>query len=76
MASMPREQSLRNMLRPGWQCCFCGQPIDDKPPDPCRMALRYNTPQNPEMVQEAACHVECFTARAHPSMVFAPFDLK
>ena len=70
---MAHEQ-LSNKLTPGWQCCFCGKPIDSKPPDPCHMVLTYNSPQNPEMVQEAACHVACFKAQAHPSMVFIPFD--
>jgi hypothetical protein len=61
-------QSLRKKLIPDWQCCFCGQGVEAKSPDPCRMVLTYNDAENPDMAQETACHVACLKEHLHKSV--------
>lgn len=67
-------ENSENNLTSEWQCCFCGEPVENQPPDPCQMVLTFNYPRSPRMLQRVACHVECFKRSAHPSMVFVPFD--
>lgn len=44
----------------GVMCCFCGKPIEGKPPDPCRVTV--------EICEEGKwqlwyCHASCFRER-------------
>lgn len=43
----------------GYECCFCGLPIEAVSPDPCRLELRINLPSEPKMSQELFCHANC-----------------
>ncbi len=61
-------QSLKKKLVPDWQCCFCGDAVDSKPPDPCRMVMTFNE-GNKDASQEVACHVSCLKQHLHKSVV-------
>jgi hypothetical protein len=52
-----------------WLCCFCGDEIDERGPDPCRITV--TTAENKP--QWWACHGECFKKRlGGPREIFEP----
>ena len=37
-------ENSENDLTSEWQCCFCEEPVENQPPDPCQMVLTFNDP--------------------------------
>jgi len=57
------------MTKDGWLCCFCGQEIERRDSDPCRMAV--STPEGKSQVW--SCHSACLKERlAKEPPIFEP----
>jgi len=50
-----------------FQCCFCGQTIENYPPDPCGIGLTANftSPAEKQQTQGLFCHMACFEERMY-----------
>jgi hypothetical protein len=65
------------MAHQQYQCCFCGEMISDRTPDPCSLALTAGFTQAPDrqVNQGFFCHMECFKKRLHPTTPFYAEDI-
>lgn len=60
-----------------YQCCFCGERIVNKMPDPCALEFTagYRLPSNERVSQGFFCHMACFEKRLHSSVPIYAKDL-
>jgi hypothetical protein len=65
------------MTQTKYQCCFCGQSIIDRTPDPCGLAFTagYTLPPDKQVNQGFFCHIKCFEERLHASAPFYAKDI-
>jgi hypothetical protein len=59
------------------QCCFCGQTIEHKGPDPCGLSLVVNflLQSEDQVAQGLYCHLKCLEDRFHSSVILYVKDL-
>lgn len=68
--------SLPDTSFDGKECCFCGKPIEEDPPDPCFLSLR-TSPENSARLerspsQELFCHAACLRSSLRPNFPLLP----
>lgn len=56
------------MATSDWLCCFCGEAIEEKAPDP--ITLTVTTSENAS--QNWCCHAKCFKDRMSQELIFDP----
>jgi len=59
---------LRTMATSDWLCCFCGEEIEERAPDPCHLSVKTAG----GMDQWWACHGKCFKERLSVDPIFEP----
>jgi hypothetical protein len=58
-----------------YQCCFCGERIAKKDPDPCELIFGTNFGnEDEERRQGLFCHAQCFQKRVHSSVDLGVLD--
>jgi hypothetical protein len=51
-----------------WLCCFCGDEIEERAPDPCRISVTTSE----DKPQWWMCHAKCFKDRVAKEFIFEP----
>jgi hypothetical protein len=54
-----------------YMCCFCGETIPRRGPDPCSLAftINFTKPEDDQITEGFTCHYKCLEERLHTSVI-------